>query len=94
MDVQLTWTDCDEAGDIVPNVLSPKELVSGPDNMDETVLHTFQCKTAMSYDPRSILNNCQLIFLHLYLPRFITTSIPSLFVWLLCSEWTNSASVP
>ena len=36
MDVQLTWTDCDEAGDyVVPNVLSPRELVSRPDNMDK-----------------------------------------------------------
>ena len=42
MDVRLTWTDCDEAGDyVVPNVLSPRDLVSRPDNMDETVLHIF-----------------------------------------------------
>ena len=41
VDVRLTWKDCDEAGDyVVPNVLSPKDLVSRPDNMDETVLHT------------------------------------------------------
>ena len=40
MDVRLTWTDCDEAGDyVVPNVLSTRDLVSRPDNMDETVLH-------------------------------------------------------
>ena len=40
MDVQLTWTVCDEAGDyVVPNVLSPRDLVSRPDNMDETVPH-------------------------------------------------------
>ena len=40
MDVRLTWTDCYEAGDyVVPNVLSPRDLVSRPDNMDETVLH-------------------------------------------------------
>ena len=40
MGVRLTWTDCDEAGDyVVPNVLSPRDLVSRPDNMDETVLH-------------------------------------------------------
>ena len=33
-----TWTDCDEAGDyVVPNVLSPRDLVSRPDKMDETV---------------------------------------------------------
>ena len=39
MDVRLTWTGCDEAGNyVVPNVLSPRDLVSIPDNMDETVL--------------------------------------------------------
>ena len=42
MDGRLTWTDCDEAGDyVVPNVLSPRDLVSRSDNMDETVPHTF-----------------------------------------------------
>ena len=41
MDGQPTWTDCDEAGDyVVPNVLSPRDLVSRPDIMDETVPHT------------------------------------------------------
>ena len=41
MEEQPTWTDCDEAGDyVVPNVLSPRDLVSRPDNMDETVPHT------------------------------------------------------
>ena len=36
-----TWTDCDEAGDyVVPYVLSPRDLVFRPDNMDETVPHT------------------------------------------------------
>ena len=41
MDVRLIWTGCDEAGDyIVPNVLSQRDLVSRPDNLDETVLHT------------------------------------------------------
>ena len=40
MDGQPTWTDCVEAGDyVVPNVLSPRDLVSRPDNMDETVPH-------------------------------------------------------
>ena len=39
--VRLTWTDCDAARDyVVPYVLSPRNLVSIPDNMDETVLHT------------------------------------------------------
>ena len=41
VDVRLTWIDPDEAGDyVVPNVLSPRDLVSRPDNMDESVLHT------------------------------------------------------
>ena len=38
---RLIRTYCDEAGDyVVPNVLSPspRDLVSRPDNMDETVL--------------------------------------------------------
>ena len=41
MDGQLTRTDSDEAGDyVVPNVLSPRDLVFRPNNMDETVPHT------------------------------------------------------
>ena len=41
MDGRPTWTDCDEAGDyVVPNVLSPRDLVSRPDNIDKTVSHT------------------------------------------------------
>ena len=41
MDGRPIWTDCDEAGDyVVPNVLSPRDLVSRPDIMDETVPHT------------------------------------------------------
>ena len=41
MDVRQAWTDRDEAGDyFVPNLLSPRELVSRPDRMDETVPHT------------------------------------------------------
>ena len=40
MDGHPTWTDCDEAGDyVVPNVLSPRDLVFRPDNMDKTVPH-------------------------------------------------------
>ena len=43
MDGRPTWTDCDEAGDyILPNVLSPRDLVFRPDNMDETVPQTCQ----------------------------------------------------
>ena len=48
MDGRPTWTDCDEAGDyVVPNVLSPKDLVPRPENIDETVPHThthLKCK--------------------------------------------------
>ena len=41
MDRQLIWTDCNEAAYyVVPNVLSPRDLVSRPDNMDKTVPHT------------------------------------------------------
>ena len=43
MDRRPTWTDCDEAGDyVVPNVLSPRDLVSRPDIMVETVPHIAQ----------------------------------------------------
>ena len=36
---RLTRTNCDEDGDyVMPNVLGPRDLVSRPDNMDETVL--------------------------------------------------------
>ena len=39
---RLTWTDCDVAGDyVVPNVF-PRDLVSRPDNMDETVPYTYE----------------------------------------------------
>ena len=40
MDRRPTWKDCDETGDyVVHNVFSPRDLVSRPDNMDETVPH-------------------------------------------------------
>ena len=36
-------TNRDEAGDnVVPNMLSPRNLVSRPDDMDETVLSSYQ----------------------------------------------------
>ena len=41
MNGQPTWTDFDEAEDyFVPNVCSPRDLLTRPDNMDETVPHT------------------------------------------------------
>ena len=43
-------TYCDEAGDyVVPNVLSPRDLVSRPDNMDETVLSSSQAAFGIGY---------------------------------------------
>ena len=48
MDGRPTWTDCDEAGDyVVPNVLSPRDLVFRPDNMDETVPHIIKTGSAI-----------------------------------------------
>ena len=39
MDGRLMRTNCDKAGAyVVPNVLSPRDLVFRPDNMDETIL--------------------------------------------------------
>ena len=61
MDGRLTWTDCDEAGDyVVPNVLSPRDLVSRPDIMDETVPHT---KTILRCTP----STGDITFKHLYM---------------------------
>ena len=41
MDIRPTWRDTDESGAyVVPNVLSLSDLVSRPENMDETVPHT------------------------------------------------------
>ena len=49
MDGRPTRTDSDETGDYaVPNVLSPRDLVSRPDTMDETVPHMNIHKTKFS----------------------------------------------
>ena len=49
MDARQTWTDRDEARDyVVPNVLSPRDLVSRPNRMDETVLHTLMLSFSLS----------------------------------------------
>ena len=49
MDGRPTWTDCGEAGDyIMPNVLSPRDLVFRPYNMDETVPHNKGAKLLTS----------------------------------------------
>ena len=47
MDGRPAWTDCDVAGDyVVPNVLSPRDLVSRPDNIEETVPHMSESREA------------------------------------------------
>ena len=63
MDRRTTWTDCDEAGDyVVPNVLSPRDLVSRPDIMDETVPHILD-----RWVPTNIVDPDMTAFLGLFL---------------------------
>ena len=61
MDGRPIWTDCDEAGNyVVPNVLSPRDLVFRPDNMDETVPHTtlhYESTPSMQYT--AIFKGCK-----------------------------------
>ena len=58
MDGRLTRTNFDEAGDyVVPNVLSPRDLVSRPDNMDETVLSSE--KVVVLKSPCSATGSCK-----------------------------------
>ena len=55
-DLRLIWTDCDEAEDyVLPNVLSPRDLVFRPDIMDETVNHHHQGSTVFS---KMIMQKC------------------------------------
>ena len=55
MDERPTWTDCDEAGDyVVPNVLSPRDLVFRPDNIDETV--PYMCRHPNVYKEKNIFS--------------------------------------
>ena len=61
MDVRLTWTDCDEAGDyVVPNVLSPRDLVSRPDNMDETVPHVEEYETILGIEQQMFIGSLEM----------------------------------
>ena len=60
MDGRSTWTDYDEAGDYaVPNVLSPRDLVFRPDNMDETVPHTL---FNHAKDPSVLFSGTSMVF--------------------------------
>ena len=58
MDGRPTWTYCDEAGDyVVPNVLSPRDLVFRPDNMDETVPHIYKFLKQRCRQTRASINS-------------------------------------
>ena len=69
MDGRPTWTDCDEDGDyVVPNVLSPRDLVFRHDNMDETVPHTYDLINAFNSTSRyldDLLNIDNIHFEHM-----------------------------
>ena len=59
MDGRPTLTDCDEAGYyVVPNVLS---LVFRPDNMDETVPHTYLESKILDKNSLSEVSFCTLV---------------------------------
>ena len=61
MDGRPTWTDCDEAGDyVVPNVLSPRDLVFRPDNMDKTVPHFYKVYDIIDASGISVCYKCLL----------------------------------
>ena len=77
MDGRPTWTDCDEAGDyVVPNVLSPSDLVFRPDNMDETVPHTL---SRLSYSGSSISNeNVEIL---LFSGKIVTSQVLTVSQW-------------
>ena len=67
MDGRPTWTDCDEAGDyVVPNVLSPRDLGTRPDIMDETVPHaTFPWSRALTHPSRCNRTRHRVVVSHL-----------------------------
>ena len=51
-DLRLTWTDCDEAEDyVLPNMLSPRDLVFRPDIMDETVTSSSSGVSLLDLEP-------------------------------------------
>ena len=63
MDGRPTWTDCDEAGNyVVSNVLSPRDLVFRPDNMDETVPHTC-CLKSIKINFKLSFNEKKIMFI-------------------------------
>ena len=51
MDGRPTWTDCDEAGDYaVPNVLSPRDIVSRPDSTSYMLVQYIAIFTSVKND--------------------------------------------
>ena len=66
MDGRLTRINCDEAGDyVVPNVLSPRDLVSRPDNMDETILSSYLSLTFIIHGNQQNLSISNMTFVGL-----------------------------
>ena len=54
MDVRLAWTDCGETGDyVVPNLLSPRDLVSRTEKMEETVKSNYFERVVLHTHTRS-----------------------------------------
>ena len=67
MDVRLTWTDCEEAGDyLVPNVLSPRDLVSRPDIMDKTTTHNTHSRLDINLCQSQWSMTCRVKQLNIY----------------------------
>ena len=77
MNIRLTWTGYDETEDyVVPNVLSPRDLISRPDNKDETVLHTeFIITSNTLHAVKFFMLFCQLLifFKNNFLKKFRNT---------------------
>ena len=85
MDGRPTWTDCDEAGDyVVPNVLSPRDLVFRPDNMDETVPHT-HFTNMLAFDS---------VFCKLFLKRYKKHQPPIKFQLCMVATFSNFVICP
>ena len=58
MNGRSTWTDCGEAGDyVLPNVTSTRDVVSRPDNMDETVPHTHEVSSPFIWSETVLISS-------------------------------------
>ena len=76
MDGRPTLTDCDEARDyVVPNVLSPRDLVFRPDNMDETVQHTILVFDGIMIEVAGIQDRILLMVCSLCLLVLVSVSV-------------------